>query len=275
MLRVIQILCLFFLLQSCDDHRPKFTTENGTRLYIFPNKNRGNEKLEYGNYILCDLLATDSRDSIFLNTLEKSNKLDFLVKETDTIHEFFQALTRLNVGDSALVEIVADSFYGAFGQEVPKYIKKSSIINLKFAIRDQLNPQEFHAHKLAFERLSIKKYLERNRWNFGEVEGIIFERLVSNSYAKARIGDQVSFNYLFKTINDRIIGKNKENDYLKLKLGDKSHIRGLDKILSQMGVGEKCRAIIPSNLAFGKEGSKIIEPYTPLVVEIELVKIEK
>ncbi|KRW61362.1 FKBP-type peptidyl-prolyl cis-trans isomerase [Pseudomonas sp. TTU2014-080ASC] len=51
-----------------------------------------------------------------------------------------------------------------------------------------------------------------------------------------------------------------------------SVIAGWQKVLIQMPVGSHWKIIIPSALAYGEEGAgDVIEPYTPLVFDLELI----
>jgi len=53
-------------------------------------------------------------------------------------------------------------------------------------------------------------------------------------------------------------------------------IDGLDEALGRMYEGEKALVILPSELAFGSFGSAggIIPPYTTLIYELEVLKVE-
>ena len=54
-------------------------------------------------------------------------------------------------------------------------------------------------------------------------------------------------------------------------LGAGQVIRGWDVVVASMNVGEKCQAVIPSELAYGARGVGPIPPNSTLVFEIELL----
>jgi FKBP-type peptidyl-prolyl cis-trans isomerase len=53
-------------------------------------------------------------------------------------------------------------------------------------------------------------------------------------------------------------------------------IGGMEKAIGKMHQGDKALVIIPSELAFGADGSVggIVPPFTPVVFEIELINVK-
>lgn len=52
-------------------------------------------------------------------------------------------------------------------------------------------------------------------------------------------------------------------------------IQGFDEGLTYMKVGEKAQLLIPSKLAYGPTGYMIIGGYTPLLFDLELIKVKR
>jgi FKBP-type peptidyl-prolyl cis-trans isomerase FkpA len=52
-------------------------------------------------------------------------------------------------------------------------------------------------------------------------------------------------------------------------------IEGFDEGVTYMKVGEKAQLLIPSKLAYGPTGYMIIGGYTPLLFDLELVKVKR
>ena len=61
---------------------------------------------------------------------------------------------------------------------------------------------------------------------------------------------------------------------LKMTVGSSSIIKGLSYTVKYMKKGGKARVIVPSASAFGEYGNNIVTPYTPIVLEVELVETE-
>jgi len=52
-------------------------------------------------------------------------------------------------------------------------------------------------------------------------------------------------------------------------------IQGFDEGITYMKVGEKAQLLIPSKLAYGPSGYYLIGGYTPLLFDLELVKVKR
>lgn len=64
-------------------------------------------------------------------------------------------------------------------------------------------------------------------------------------------------------------------DTLKVPVDEGWMIQGFDEGVSLMKVGEKAQLLIPSKLAYGPTGYYSIGGYTPLLFDVELVKVRK
>lgn len=66
----------------------------------------------------------------------------------------------------------------------------------------------------------------------------------------------------------------------KVKIGEKRNVTGFENGLTNLRAGERAKLIFPSTLGYGIQGSpnqdpaKNILPYTPLVFDIEVTKVE-
>jgi peptidylprolyl isomerase len=62
---------------------------------------------------------------------------------------------------------------------------------------------------------------------------------------------------------------------LSFKLGSHTVITGLDVGLKGMKVGGRRRLVIPPGMAYGTQGfGNVVPPVTPVVFEVELIKVE-
>ena len=88
-------------------------------------------------------------------------------------------------------------------------------------------------------------------------------------------GDMVAVHYVGKLENGQIFDASKEEP-IKFQLGEGRVIKGWDKGISGMCVGEKRKLVIPSDLAYGANGVKgVIPPHATLIFETELAGLEK
>ena len=59
------------------------------------------------------------------------------------------------------------------------------------------------------------------------------------------------------------------------EIGKDQVARGIDVIVQNMCEGDQVTVVLPSSYVFGEKGSEVfqIPPYTPLVYDVELLKI--
>jgi len=61
---------------------------------------------------------------------------------------------------------------------------------------------------------------------------------------------------------------------ISIPVGKKRVIPGWEEGLQLLSKGSKAIFILPSKLAYGKQGMEVIKPYTPLEFEVEVVDVK-
>lgn len=206
-------------------------------------------------------------------------------------------ITLMAAGDSAGFLISADSIYlKAFKlKAIPKYIKQGS--DLKFYIKlvrfetfSQMKDEQYalmerrreESTKMqAAEGASITKYLADKKIKVKPLvldSLYILERIGGNGKV-VNEGDSVVVKYTGMLLDGTVFDQSDKGDGGKgtIKFQYKRNaqiIRGWIEVIGMMQEGEKMRVLIPSNLAYGSKGQgKDIKPYSPLLFEVEMVKV--
>ena len=179
---------------------------------------------------------------------------------------------------------VTDLDYQA-GDKLYYYFKLSGIVSK----HQQTEAEKEDETALAEERSSIQQYLEKHRLNIQpDSSGLYFRYLKRHEGTPARLGDKVKVFYTVRMLNDIIVQTNVKSvaDRHKLNitpsilrsfdftLGDDGIISAWTETLLRMCQGDQVQIIVPSKLAYGKEGSRHIPPYTPLVFDLYLSSVE-
>jgi FKBP-type peptidyl-prolyl cis-trans isomerase len=88
-------------------------------------------------------------------------------------------------------------------------------------------------------------------------------------------GNKVTVKYKGSFLDGKVFDQTKEGqpDFV-FNVGAKMVIPGWDEGLQLMKEGETCRLLIPWNLGYGEFGSGPIPPFSSLLFDIELVKVE-
>ena len=99
--------------------------------------------------------------------------------------------------------------------------------------------------------------------------GLYYIETLTGTGSVPVIGQYVTIIYEGQFLNGDIFAK----DTVPFEFGTGTVIPGLEEALSYMKPGGKSTLIIPSNLAFGSAGTKVIPPYTTIIFKIELIEI--
>jgi len=121
-----------------------------------------------------------------------------------------------------------------------------------------------------------EKFLEDNKKRKGVItleSGLQYEILKSGEGAKPSLEDQVTTHYHGTLIDGTVFDSSVERGQpATFPVG--GVIKGWTEALQLMAVGSKWKLFVPYSLAYGERGSgPQIGPYTTLIFEVELIKI--
>ncbi len=102
--------------------------------------------------------------------------------------------------------------------------------------------------------------------------GLYYLEVVAGTGISPVMTDSVYFNYTEKFLDGTIFNSNSTTGKLIGSIVGAS-IVGLDEGLTKMKAGGKSTFLIPSSLGYGSMGTYGISGYTPLLFDIELVKV--
>lgn len=129
----------------------------------------------------------------------------------------------------------------------------------------------------AEEQLKIDNFLSNNpSLAFTRKEsGLYFLQTKAGTGPMAQTGDTVYVKYTGKFLDGYVFDSNvgKSDLIFPLNNNPKLMIDGFEEGLTYMNVGSKATVLLPSKLAYGPYGFYIINGYTPLIYELELVKL--
>lgn len=87
-------------------------------------------------------------------------------------------------------------------------------------------------------------------------------------------GSKVTIKYIGRLENGKVFDETHGDKFFTFKYGTGEVIKGLDKGLDDMTVGEKRRLTVPAKMGYGAQGAEpAVPPDAPLSFDIELMKI--
>ena len=241
-------------------------------------------KPQVGDFITVDISYLTIEDSIFFR-----GRRTLQVTEPTYEGSIDECFLMLAMEESASFIISADDFFSkTLEAPLPAFIKKNSDMRVDLKIIDIQTGADFAQEKKAFlkwsedfeeyEKLLLDQYLEENKINAMPTEsGLYFIPLKSGSGKKVERGDTLLVHYEGKFLDGKYFDSTKKrNQAFQFIFGQQLQvIKGLEEAFGMMKEGESAMVILPSQIAFGKQGSSsgIIPPYTTVIYEVELLSI--
>lgn len=128
------------------------------------------------------------------------------------------------------------------------------------------------------EKINIKLYLERHKkWAMVETgSGLQYYTYENGEGDSIKTGMLIEIKHKVYTLDDKLCYETDKDEVLEVKIDHSEIETGLQEGLKKMKIGDKAKMIIPSHLAHGLTGDfNKIPPLTPIVVDVELIRILK
>jgi FKBP-type peptidyl-prolyl cis-trans isomerase len=199
--------------------------------------------------------------------------------------DFNTALALMQVGDSVCFKLDAVGFFEKNRKrDLPKEFKTGDQVFIYVRLKNILSSEDLEGERESsyhtdFEQEInlLKNYIElTNTTAKPTTSGLYYIEKKKGKGKKAEIGNTLVVHYTGTTIDGKIFDSSLQRGTpLTFVLGKGQVIKGWDEGFQFMQAGGEGRLIIPSNLAYGKDGySTLILPYSTLVFEVELLEVK-
>jgi FKBP-type peptidyl-prolyl cis-trans isomerase len=264
------------LLFSCGEF--KVTQEADGSKYQIHESGDGKTKAKEGDIVTFDLVIKAPNDTVFTDTYKRKEPIQMPVQKGAFKGDFMNTLTHLVAGDSATVYVSADSLFIRAQQPLPQGVAKGS--DMKFivkirSIQTQAEFQKAQEEKKNNEVKLMENFAKKNFPNATKTQyGMYRVVLKEGSGATIEAGKTVKVDYTGKLMNGNIFDSSAGKQPIEFPVGQGAVIPGWEQALMMMKKGEKCIFFIPSNLAYGEQGSGPIPPFSPLIFEMEVIDVK-
>ena len=274
--QLVSLAAILLLIAACSN---KETTPDGIE-YTVHTSNEEGRLVEKGDILTIHMVAKVERnDSQLFDTYSNGKPFEIPAEEPT----LGSVLSLLKKGDSASFSISADTLFNkSFRQSLPPGVIPGDKIVFHVSMVDIYNQEE------------IKKKIETRNSEYKAQDSLVFSQLLaatpeykttpsglryiivkSTNGKKVMAGNKVTVKYKGSFLDGKIFDQTKEGqpDFV-FNVGARMVIPGWDEGLQLMKEGETCRLLIPWNLGYGEFGSGPIPPFSSLLFDIELVKVE-
>jgi FKBP-type peptidyl-prolyl cis-trans isomerase FkpA len=263
---------------------------------------KGGPSIKEGDFISVNIIAKTDADSILFSTYDAGHPSVTVVPKAQAKGDIYSGLKMLSEGDSAIIKINLDSTMKKGAPKLPfkgKYIVYQVKVD-KVIAKGNLSDTVFNGRLQAYmktesdkikkdEPIKIKKYIADNKLNAKQTpSGLYYVITKPGSGPMPASGDTVVVNYTVKSLANKVFESSVKAEALKAKLpinpmnpykpirfplGAQGMIQGMDEGMRLLNKGATATLILPSALAYGERGNGQIQPFTPLVFDVELVDI--
>lgn len=277
------LIAISLSLISCD--KAEYQTHEKGFEYLFFEQNLSAPKPRVGDIMILKMDYFLNGDSLLFSSSELNYPFRMKLKRNEPNGETIDdALSLLHTGDSASFKVNANLFYTLTQkQDVPIEIKQTDLIVFYVKLVKVIDYETFQKENTSTEietpeqeEALLKHYLESANIKIEPSNsGLYFIEDIAGKGPKAQIGHQVTIHYSGYFVD----GKPFSSTYnagrpFKFTLGKDDLIIGFQEGISQMQAKGRYTLIIPSFLAYGKEGNAMIPPNKTLIFEIDVLKIE-
>lgn len=238
------------------------------------------------DYVKFHLVTTTEEDSV----LKSSYREKPFVKQISTdkpryVNQGFiqEMLLKLKEGDSATFLVNADDLFEAIKKPRPPFIKSGSNLKYIFKVLEIQNAEEVKQDKrqVVYEQKKldeepIAQYVAKNLPDAKKTySGIWYKIHYQGEGDFATENDVVAIRYTGKLLDGTVFNSSdREGRLFEFPVNQGFVIKGLDEAILLLKQGAKATFIIPSYLAYGKQGvPNAIPPHAPLRFEVEFIDI--
>lgn len=237
------------------------------------------------------LLAFDENEKMY----QKGNMVRATIKlvaETDTVYNlyevipfkpentpFYNLIKELNEGDSVYFKVKAGHLKS--NHLNLKSVSDSMVLDGYLKIYEFLTLDKIRLFKSQNDpELLEQKVLNRFVKTIPNVKnknGVYIQTIQKGQGVSVELGKTLTLKYTANFINGIEFDNTHNENYFEYTYGTPNQvIEGLDVALLGMKNKEKSKIIIPSQLAFGEDGSStgIVPPFTSLVYDLEIIDIK-
>lgn len=220
------------------------------------------------------------------SVLVPSMPIQEMIQESLYKGDVYSALRMMHVGDSATFILDADTFFHYMGGTNPfdekelYFTFKMTELMPKAEVEAMMNEQEAQYQVMieqakAAEDSIMTQYIADNKIKVAPTaSGLYYIQKVAGKGAQAENGQKVSVHYTGRLLDGTVFDSSIERgEPIEFVLGEGRVIPGWEEGIAKMKEGGKATLLIPSNLAYGERGNQVIPPCSPLVFDVELVKV--
>lgn len=282
---VFALFCLsaMLLLTACAEKFPGYKKSPGGLYYKFYQQDVKASKLNAGDFVKVEMTCY-LHDSLYYDWQTMGRDVYTRLRSPMFPGDLHEAYCMMHVGDSASFYIKADSIAIRYYDQDPMAVglKPDDYFRYEVKLLEVISAEQFQANiervkdqmKQASET-DLASYIEREYINVTPTSSGIYIIPVEKGTGRCPVkGEKVELDFEAFLLNGQSVGSTYgQDEKFSFVLGEGFTIPGWEEIVPKMHLGERVRAIIPFEMAYGEHQVGDIPSYSNLVYDIKLLKI--
>jgi FKBP-type peptidyl-prolyl cis-trans isomerase FkpA len=254
-------------------------TESGIEYKIVEHEDDARMATEK-DILLCNLrLSTETSDSVIIETFTENNPRHIPADEP-VLKELFAMLSK---NDSVVFFVNADTlFQKSFGSPRPANMVEGERVKFIIRVVDIFTQEEMQKKRMeqmgdlmTKDSVAMMQYIATLKDVQQTASGLRYIVVKKTNGKQAQKGNKVSMLYEGRLLSGEVFDGNMDGSRppFEFAVGLGQVIPGWDEAVQMMKEGEEYKFIIPWKLAYGPQPVGPIPPYSTLVFDVKLIKI--
>ena len=276
-------LTAIIMFTACTEQFSGYKKTKDGLLYKFYNQNTSATQPKLTDFMKVDM-ACYLNDSLYYDWQGSQHEVYTQLQEPIFKGDLQEAYAMMHVGDSASFYVKADSVAILYYEKDPNAVglNPEDLFRYEVKLLEVKSEEEFmadvekmKASMMAESRKALEDYLDANGINVApDSTGIYIIPMEAGKGQFPKKGDKVEVDFSTTLLNGQLVGSTFDGpDKLSFVLGEGITIKGWEEIMPKMRLGERVKAIIPFDMAYGEHSVGSIPAYANLVYDIKLLKI--
>ena len=279
------LVCLsaMMLFSSCTQKYPGYKKTQSGLYYKFHNRNTLATQPKLTDFLRVEMKCYLD-DSLYYDWRGTQHEVYTQLQKPIFAGDLQEAYAMMHVGDSASFYVKADSVAAMYYDQDPNAVGLTpedyfryevKLAEVKTEDEFQSDIEKMKESMKAQSKMALEEYIINNNINVTrENSGVYIIPLEKGNGRCPVKGERVELDFSASLLNGQLVGSTFNSpEKFSFVLGEGYTIQGWEEIVPKMHLGDRVKAIIPFDMAYGEHSVGDIPAYANLVYDIKLLKI--
>ena len=279
------LVCLsaMMLFTGCTQKYPGYKKTQSGMYYKFHNCNTSATQPKLTDFLKIEMKCY-LHDSLYYDWQGTQHQVYTQLQDPIFAGDLQEAYAMMHVGDSASFYVKADSIAALYYDQDPNAVGLAPEDYFRYEVKlvEVQTEEEFQANvekmkesmKIEAKR-ALDEYVVNNNINVTPEPSGVYIIPIEKGKGRCPVkGEKVELDFSATLLNGQPVGSTFDSpEKFSFVLGEGYTIQGWEEIVPKMHLGDRVKAIIPFDMAYGEHSVGEIPAYANLVYDIKLLKI--